>query len=88
MHKHTDPKIGNHHIQLGYFKWMWLKLMGKTQLPKPALFYPAHGWISDPDEIIRAIRLDDAMGIDGSVEQPSEPRASRKLAKGITEDRK
>lgn len=32
--------------------------------PKPALFYPTDNWITDPKEIINAIRLDDELGIE------------------------
>lgn len=31
--------------------------------PKPVWVYPADNWITDPEEIIKAIRLDDDMGV-------------------------
>jgi hypothetical protein len=31
--------------------------------PKRAFWWPTDGWITDPDEIIKAIRLDDELGV-------------------------
>lgn len=35
----------------------------RPNTPKPAWRYPTDGWITDPQEIIKAIRLDDELGI-------------------------
>jgi hypothetical protein len=40
-------------------KWYF----GDKSTPKPAWHYPSDGWISDPEEIVRTIRLDDSLTI-------------------------
>jgi len=44
---------------LSRIKWHIMK----PDTPKPMLFPPKDGWITDPKEIENAIRLDDHMGI-------------------------
>lgn len=45
-------------------QWYLMRLRGRYDYPKPMWFYPTDGWITDPTEIINAIRLDDEMGVE------------------------
>lgn len=42
--------------------------------PRRAFWWPADGWITDPNEIIRAIRLDDDMGVNDLAKNSEEPK--------------
>ena len=59
----ADFRIGRHGFCIKtYLKWM-LNIGGAREFPKPMLVVPLDGWITDPEEIKRAIMLDDEMGI-------------------------
>lgn len=66
-HKHGNWQIGDRVvIQLtAQFWWLRYKLKGE-KMPRPSLIviFPKNSeWVTDPKEIIRAIRLDDHMGV-------------------------
>jgi len=39
-----------------------MRLSGQSY-PRPSIIIPLDGWVTDPNEIIKAIRLDDELGI-------------------------
>lgn len=43
--------------------WYLMRLKGRYDYPKPCWYSPTNGWITDPKEIIKEIRLDDELGI-------------------------
>lgn len=60
-----DFCIGRNGIMITkYIKW----LFSNREYPKPMVIVPLDGWISDKDEIIRSIRMDDDMGIKNETE--------------------